>query len=188
MASLFVKVHRITQGDPLYPRVLLKRLGAAAPGQLTLVGNLDLIAHYKTALFCSARAPGDVILRTFDFMQRLRDDGVTVISGFHSPIERECLRILLRGQQPIIICPARAIETMRIPTECRPAFEAGRLLFLSRFIGEPRRVTRESALRRNELVAALADDACIAYAAPGGYTERIVERLKSWSVPLLSVC
>lgn len=47
----------------------------------------------------------------------------------------------------------------------------------------PRRVTRESALRRNELIAALADEACIAYAASGGYTERIVEWLKSWCVP-----
>lgn len=187
MASLLAKVHRITQGEPLYPHVLLKRLGAAAPEQLTLVGNLDLLANYKTALFCSARTPGDALLRTFDTARRFRDDGVTVISGFHSPIEKECLRILLRGRQPIIICPARAIETMRIPSECRPAFEAGRLLFLSRFIGQPRRVTRESALRRNELVAALADEACIAYAAPGGYTERIVECLKSWRVPLLFV-
>lgn len=38
---------------------------------------------------------------------------------------------------------------------------------------------RESALRRNELIAALADEACIAYAASGGYTERIVDWLKS---------
>lgn len=186
MASLLAIVHRISQDEPLYPRVLLKRLGAAAPEQLTLVGNEDLLANYKTALFCSARAPGDALLRTFDTVRRFRDDGVTVISGFHSPIEKECLRILLRGRQPIIICPARAIETMRIPSECRPAFEAGRLLFLSPFIGQPRRVTRESALRRNELVAALADEACIAYAAPGGYTERVVEWLKSWRVPLLS--
>lgn len=185
---MFATMHRITQDEILYPRVLLKRLGAAAPEQLTLVGNLDLLAHRKTALFCSAQTPGDVILRTFDTVRRFRDDGVTVISGFHSPIEKECLRILLRGKQPIIICPARAIETMRIPSECRSAFEAGRLLFLSRFTGQPRRVTRGSALCRNELVAALADEAYIAYAAPGGHTERIVERLKSWRVPILSVC
>jgi len=30
--------------------------------------------------------------------RRMRDEGVTVISGFHSPIEKECLRILLRGK------------------------------------------------------------------------------------------
>ncbi|TDA70684.1 MAG: hypothetical protein D9V47_00315 [Clostridia bacterium] len=102
---MLATVHRITQDETLYPRVLLKRLGAAAPEQLTLVGNVDLLAHNKTALFCSARTPGDAILRTFDTVRRFRDDGVTVISGFHSPIEKECLHILLRGRQPIINLP-----------------------------------------------------------------------------------
>jgi predicted Rossmann fold nucleotide-binding protein DprA/Smf involved in DNA uptake len=114
----------------------------------------------------------------------MRDNGVTVISGFHSPIEKECLRILLRGSQPIIICPARAIETMRIPTECRRAFEAGRILFLSPFTLQPTRMTRESAIRRNEFVAALADEAYIAHISEGGETERIARRLHDWSVPI----
>lgn len=184
--SLFVKVRRITQGDPLYPDILMKRLGADAPGRLTLIGNPGLLDHRKTALFCSARAPGGAILCTFDTVRRLRDDGITVISGFHSPIEKECLRILLRGEQPIIICPGRAIDAMRIPAECRSAFDAGRILFLSRFIGEPRRATRESALIRNELVAALADEAYIAYAAPNSFTEQLTARLISWGVPLLT--
>lgn len=55
-------------------------------------------------VFCSARAPGDAILRAHDAARRMCDEGVTVISGFHSPIENECLRILLRGKQLIIIC------------------------------------------------------------------------------------
>jgi predicted Rossmann fold nucleotide-binding protein DprA/Smf involved in DNA uptake len=117
----------------------------------------------------------------------MRDEGATVISGFHSPIEKECLRILLRGKQPIIVCPARAIETMRIPTECRAAFEAGRILFVSPFARQPERVTKESALRRNEIVAALADDVFIAYTTPGGQTEQMAEMLKRWGVSVISM-
>ena len=30
-----------------------------------------------------------------------RDEGRCIISGFHSPIEKECLLILLRGNQPV---------------------------------------------------------------------------------------
>lgn len=112
----------------------------------------------------------------------MRDDGVTVISGFHSPIEEECLRILLRGSQPVIVCPARAIETMRVPTAIRAAFEAGRVLFLSPFNGQPKRITKESAVRRNEVVAALADDAYIAHVAPGGSTARIAQMLQTWGI------
>lgn len=47
-------------------------------------------------------------------MKLLRDAGVTVIGEFHSPMEKECLNILLRGSQPIIVCPARSLENMRI--------------------------------------------------------------------------
>lgn len=176
----------LSHGDARYPVKLRERLRHQAPPKLTALGNLDLIARRKIALFCSARTPGDAILRAHDAAARLRDEGATVVSGFHSPIEKECLRILLRGQQPIIVCVARAIETMRIPTECRAAFAARRLLFLSAFAKEPRRVTKESALRRNELVAALADEAFIAHITPGGQTERIAKLLKRCGVPFIS--
>lgn len=100
-----------------YPKILLSRLAEGAPAELTLLGNLDILLERKTALFCSARTPGDAILSAHDAAARLRDSGVTVVSGFHSPIEHECLQILLRGRQPIIICLARAIEAMRVPTD-----------------------------------------------------------------------
>ena len=171
--------------DALYASRLRERLGTDAPSQLDLLGNTDLLIPPRTALFCSARIPGNAILPAYDTVRRLRDSGVTVISGFQSPIEQECLRILLRGKQPIIVCPARMITGMRIPTECRSAFEAGRLLFLSPFITSPRRVTRDSALRRNEMVAALADEVFIAHDTPGGETTRMTDLLKQWGVPFL---
>jgi len=80
----------------------------------------------------------------------------------------------------LILCLARAIETLRIPIKCRAAFDAGRALFLSPFTQQPKRVTQESAHRRNEVVAALADEACIAHATAGGQTERMKARLASW--------
>lgn len=174
---------RIARDAGDYPELLRSRLGENAPAELILLGDKSLLRLRKTALFCSARTPGDAILRAHDAARRMRDEGVTVISGFHSPIEKECLRILLRGKQPVVICPARAIDTMRIPQEIRQAFEAGRVLYLSPFRGQPERITKESARRRNEVVAALADDAYIAHVSPGGGTQRIAHMLERWSVP-----
>ena len=176
----------MTPSDAAWPERLAMRVGESAPPTLYTVGPLALLAAPRTALFCSARAPGDAILRAHDAARRLRDEAVTVISGFHSPLEKECLRILLRGRQPIIICPARAIGGMRIGGELRPAFGAGRLLFLSPFTTPSRRVTRDSARRRNELVAALADEAFIAHITPGGETERLAEMLRGWGAPVIS--
>ena len=183
--SQSVFVQRITRDAADYPSVLRSRLGENAPVELTLLGDPGLLRLRRTALFCSARTPGDAILRTHDAARRMRDEGVTVISGFHSPIEKECLRILLRGKQPVIVCPARAIETMRIPTGIRAAFEAGRVLFLSPFTQQPARITKESAVRRNEVVAALADDTYIAHVVPGGGTARIAQMLEGWGIPRL---
>lgn len=159
------------------------RMGADAPSSLATLGNREILALPRTALFCSARCPGDPILAAFDEAVRLRDTGRCVIGGFHSPIEQGCLDILLRGTQPIIICLARAMESMRIPGPCRAAFDAGRLLYITPFIQTPRRITRESARIRNMLVAALADDAFVAHAEPGGQTAQIESLLLRWQVP-----
>ncbi len=178
-------MQRIPRDAADYPDTLRSRLGANAPEILVLIGDKALLRARRTALFCSARTPGDAILRAHDAARRMRDEGVTVISGFHSPLERECLRVLLRGKQPMIICPARAIENMKIPKDCRSAFDAGRLLFLSTTGEQPKRITRESALRRNEFVAALADDAYIAHISPAGATARVAQMLDAWGVPRL---
>lgn len=144
---------------------------------------METLAAHKVGLFCSVRCPGDTILGAYDTARRLRDEGVTVISGFHSPVEKECLRILLRGKQPIIICLARALEKIRLPVEWRGAVEAGRLLLLSPFENRPRRPTTESAQRRNEIVAALSDEVLIIHAESGGSVARISQLVDRWNVP-----
>ena len=158
------------------------RLGADTPQELTAFGDFDMLALPKTALFCSARCPGSVILAAYDQAARWRDAGRCIISGFHSPVEQECLRILLRGKQPIIICPARALP-QRIPAEWQPPLADGRLLILSGFAAAEKRVTSELAIRRNALVAALADEAWFAHIAPGGQSDLLTHRLTIWGTP-----
>jgi predicted Rossmann fold nucleotide-binding protein DprA/Smf involved in DNA uptake len=178
-------VHQIEAVAAQYPACLRARLGAAAPPKLTALGNLNLLALPKTALFCSARCPGKVILTTYDQAAKWRDAGRCVISGFHSPVEKECLQILLRGSQPIIICPARTLA-QRVPPEWKKPLAAGRLLVLSAFAATANRITAELATRRNEFVAALADEVFIAHATVGGHLETLNRHLREWKIPLLT--
>ncbi len=173
--------------DAGYPARLRERLGEHAPRTLTALGDPASLSQPKTALFCSVRCPGDAIVGAYDTARKLRDQGVTVISGFHSPVEKECLRILLRGKQPIIMCLARSMMKIRIPTSWRPALDSGRLLLLSPFEKFPRRPTIESARQRNELVAALSDEVLIIHAQPGGSIERISELIDCWGVPKMQI-
>jgi hypothetical protein len=160
---------------------------ASFPRQATAIGDPKLLDHHKLALFCSTKCPGRLVLRTYDLAQALRDAGQTVVGGFHSPMEQECLALLLRGSQPVIVCPARAIDDWRMPADWRPAIDAGRLLVVSPFEAKERRVTAELAERRNRFVAGLADEVFVAYAAPGSRTAAFAGEVAGWGKPLLTL-
>lgn len=178
-------IHYLTKHSSDYPSILIDRLGNDAPESIACIGNINILSLPKIALFCSKEAPGSVILHTFDKVAGFRDNGRCVISGFHSPLEKECLKILLRGSQPMILCLARALEGMRINEDFRAAIEKDRMLILSPFVNSPKRITRESALLRNKFVAALCDEVFISYAGKGSYTEFIMRLLNSWNIPVL---
>jgi predicted Rossmann fold nucleotide-binding protein DprA/Smf involved in DNA uptake len=175
---------RIDSTDSEYPERLRQRLGDHAPKSLTILGDVTLLFQPKTALFCSVRCPDEKIDAAYEAARKLRDDGVAVISGFHSPVEKECLRILLLGKQPIIICLARSLAKIRLPADWRGPLEAGRLLLISRF-EKSRRADKDTARRRNELVVALSDEVLIIHAEPGGSIERMIDLIDRWNIPRL---
>ena len=170
--------------DPNYPPALKKYMGEDAPKALTTIGNIDILRHNSTALFCSQKCPGDLILKTYDLAQIFGNAGMTVIGGFHSPMERECLSILLRGTQPVILCPAKNINGMRIKKEYKKPLEEGRLLFLSPFEENQRRISVKTSHYRNLFVATLSAVVLVAHAGPSSKTEAFCKKIISWQKPL----
>jgi len=165
-----MRKHRIKQGDRDYPTALVDRLGDTAPSCLYTMGDMAILRNHFLGLICSIRCPGNVVIKTLDAIRALRDAGVAVIGGFHSPMERECLDILLRGGQPVVLCPARRIAGLRIGQTSRQAVKNGRLLILSSFADNIRRTTALQAMMRNDLVAGLASALWVPHATPGGKT------------------
>ena len=174
----------IPRGAPDYPAGLTQHLGAEAPAAVSLRGEIAPDGIPWLALLGSARCPGALILRAHDLAQALRTAGTPVVSGFHSPVERECLTILLRGDGPLLVCPARALEGMRLPAAWRAPLAAGRLAFLSPFTGRQRRADADMAAFRNRCVAALAERVFVVYAAPGSKTEALCREVVAWGKPL----
>ena len=174
-----IQLTRIERNDPRYPGNLLEKLGVTFPPFIDTLGNLDLLKHHKVALFCSRRCPAEKISEAQDLAHQLRDEGATVISGFHSPVEKECLRVLLKGTQPVIICSARGLAGMRIPRDWQDVLRTGRLLLVSPFEKVLRRLTASSSLRRNEIVVALAEKVHFIYAEPGGQIAELQMRVNA---------
>ena len=148
------------------------------------IGNLEILNKKLLGFFCSVKCPGNIILKTYDLARALRDAGIAVVSGFHSPIEKDCLDLLLRGTQPIVICPARGIENMRVPKPWRNALEAGRLLIISTFEPKHKRLTAELAGQRNQFVATLADKIFVAHAGEGSRTDKFCSLIAEQDKPI----
>jgi predicted Rossmann fold nucleotide-binding protein DprA/Smf involved in DNA uptake len=179
-------VKSIDQSDGRYPSALGSHLGDQAPECIFALGDLDILRQKTLALFCSVKCPGDLILQNYDLARQLRDAGIVVVSGFHSPMEKECLSLLLKGKQPVIWCPAKRLPANRLPKEYAAPISDGRLLMLSPFGERIKRARQDIARFRNEFVAALADQVFVAYAAPGGKIETFCKKVLGWSKPLLT--
>jgi len=127
----------------------------------------------KLAVFCSNRCPGDLILAAYDWARviRRRSD-LTIVSGFHTVIEKDVLDILLKGNCPLMVVPARSIENMRIPSAWKPHLATDRLRVESPFPASARRITKKNALLRNEHVAEMMDEILIIHASAEGHLDQ----------------
>ena len=140
---------------------------------LKYTGNKQILEHYKIAFLCSRKCPADIILKSYDWAIEQREKGVCVISGFHSKIEKDVLHYLLKGDQPIILVLARGLKK-RLEPELKKALDKNRLLLITPFSEHVKRVTIETANRRNRLMAELADEIFVAYASQGGNIEKLL--------------
>lgn len=162
----------------------LARLAPEEPEALLLFGNSDLLTAPSLGYFCSVRAPGRIIVESFDIAAGLASSRGVLIGGFQSPLEREVLGCLLRGSASVIICPARSLHGMTIPRAWRAAIEEGRLLLVSAFPDALRRPTSALAERRNRLAAALSSHVLILHAEVGGRLAHLARQCSSWGIPL----
>jgi len=177
----------LERGDAGYPRVLVERLGEAAPARLAVLGDAPGPLHADVALFCSVRCPGAQIVAAYDAVRRLRDAGLSAIGGFHAPMERECLDLLLRGRGRTLVCLPRSIERLRVASEWRAPLAAGRLVVVSPFVGPARRPNRADAHERNRVAAALADRVLIFHAEPSSGTERLAHEALGWGAAVYAL-
>ena len=136
---------------------------------LKAIGDPNNLNHNLLGIMCSQNCPGDLVLKGFDATKQIRDQSITVVSGFHSSMEKDIFEILLRGSQPIIHCLSKAIETYRIPKNLRPRIESGQLTIIAPdFPNAEKRITRNTSEMCNKLVMDICDQVLIIHAYEGG--------------------
>ncbi|MEI7899865.1 MAG: hypothetical protein WCK89_06400 [bacterium] len=122
------------------------------------IGNAALLdAPRKLALLVSRRCDGEAVLAAYDRVSAACDGEAVVVSGFHSPVEADCLKILLRSSESrVIMVLARHLgETFLVHASWREALEQGRMLILSAFPVQQKRSDRIACEKRNAQVISL---------------------------------
>ena len=103
----------------------------------TASGNIDLLQKRKIGFLASRQIATLSVLPTLDWATEISQrEEVAVVSGFHSRMEREVLKILLRGKCGIIVVLARGMYH-QVPQIYEEALQQNRLLLLSYEKGQP---------------------------------------------------
>lgn len=123
------------------------------------LGNTSLFDRKKIGFLAGSKIAALSVLPTLDWASEVAaSDNVSIVSGFHSKLERQVLELLLQGQCGIICVLARSLY-VKIPLEYQAAFTDNRVIFVSE--ERQSRISKESAYRRNKLVATLSDELVI---------------------------
>lgn len=149
------------------PASLHQRADGKTQGQWSGVGNPALLDEPLLGLLVSRQCPGSVLLKTLDRVPKWVKENRIILSGFHSPLEQQVLRSVLRRKGRVIKLLARGLTEYRVPSGERAALTDGRLLVLTAFPPEVRRTTRATALERNRLLLALASEVLAPHIAEG---------------------
>lgn len=140
-------------------------------------GNEKLLNVKKTAFLCSEHYSSASVLKSYDWAMEQRKSGNCIISGFHSPLEKDVLEILLRGSQPIIMVLGRGMYK-KPNHEISIQVQSGRLLVLTPFPRDKTYITQETAEIRTRLVINLADSIVIGHMTKSGLIEKVLKNGK----------
>ncbi len=96
-----------------------------------------------------------------------------IISGFHSPPEKNILESLLQSEAKLICCPAWGIDTLKIPADWIPALEQNRMLILEMKNTDGNLAAAE---QRNRFVLEQSTKQWVPYTTPGGMLSRLASK------------
>lgn len=123
----------------------------------TYLGNTELLKMRKIGFLASRKISTLSILPTLDWaMQVSKQKDIAIVSGFHSKMERDVLKILLQGECGIIVVLARGMYR-KLPKQYEVAMIQNRLLIISYEKESVTRVSEVTAHKRNDYVREIAD-------------------------------
>ncbi|MBK7867841.1 MAG: DNA-binding protein [Ignavibacteriales bacterium] len=131
----------------------------------------------KLTFLASRNVPTLFLIKIYDWATEIRDHNVTIISGFHSKVEKDVFHFLSKGKQPMKMVLARSMYR-QLPDELKPLVQSGQLEILTLPGISSRLSSQETAMRRNRYMIEMADEVVIGYASPGETSKNSSKNMK----------
>ena len=143
--------------------------------QITTLGDESILDLPKVGFLSSRKVPPAAVMKCYDWATEMRDEGVCVMGGFQSPLERDVLTLLLQGKQPVIWALAHKLwDEKSIPRPYRESIAAGRLLVVSPVAQSVARVDARTAAIRNRYILEHSESVVFAAIDSAGALARLV--------------
>ncbi|MHB9027922.1 MAG: DNA-processing protein DprA [Candidatus Latescibacterota bacterium] len=182
-AGDFGNVREILPGDDFYPKQLTAILGNDAPRKLSCCGDISLLVR-PGVMVCGARdASEEAIGLAYRCGELLAASGVIVASGYARGVDMAAHRGALDAGGSTLAFLPYGIARFKIHRDIRDVFDPERFFLVSEL--EPWQVfSSYAALRRNKLLAALAEAVIVVEPGETGGTWYSAERAQRLARPL----
>ena len=169
------------------PSDCAQRVSPEFVAQILGTGNTALLLEPLLGLIGSRECPGQVLLETLEYVPEWVKSGCALVSGFHSPLEQQVQRSVLRRKGRVVKVLARGLDpdrsSLRLTPEEGLALRESRLLVISPFCSDVTRTTRVTSLQRNRFVLALSDKTVVPHVSSGSPMEGLLRDFKDRIVP-----
>lgn len=122
---------------------------------MSSIGNADLLERHLVAFFASRSVTPETESQCIAWAESICKTDSVVISGFHSPLEKRVLKVLLEHKHPVALFLGRAMYK-RVPAEYQEAIDEGRMLIDT--VRDYCRHSYNTAENRNWYTASIADE------------------------------
>ncbi|MGH7824802.1 MAG: DNA-processing protein DprA [Candidatus Binatia bacterium] len=171
----------------IIPPKRLESFFRGKPPKVWGVGNPAILSGRLLGIISARQIDSDLALKSSQVINSLVSlKEMSFVSGWHAPLEEEALRILLGREASLVFCLSKSLSRFIPPAELGNRVETGQALLLTHCSPKAGRISRDASIRRNQLVAALAN-ALLALSAPvGSATLKLAKSALSHGKPVFS--
>ncbi len=158
------------------------------PPKLWCAGEPRILNNRLLGIIAARDADRGLAAKSAELLRQLASSkDASFIGGWHSPLEKEALRILSGDSAQIVLCVAKSLQRFIPSADIENRLKQGRALLLTHCSPKAKRISREASLRRNQLIMALASAVLVLSAPEGSSSLELAKAALNCGKPVLTL-